>query len=226
MSVLKAGHPALKGRGRTIFMKSIKGVDETSTIIKPGYTNTKLTKGKKYITKGAWKGMPMYQLILEERKTCPTTCQQWSNCYGNNMYLAHRIDHADPKFFGALSTEVAALAKKHPGGFVVRLHVLGDFFSVRYVKAWQKLSARHTELKLFGYTHRDPSSQIGQEIKRLNKQGAWIRWSDRGGHMSANVGSLASAKAVQCPEEVGKTSSCLTCALCWSNVSEIKFLPH
>lgn len=228
MTTLRNDHPALRGKGRTIFLKSVKPVKQLSKLIKSGSNNTKLTKGDKLVTKGAWKGMPMYQLILEERKTCPRSCQQWTNCYGNNVFLAHRVDHTDPKFYDALTSELEDLQAKHTKGFVLRLHVLGDFFNKTYVRFWTKALSTYPSLRIFGYTHRWPEHKdgIGREIEKLNAAGAWIRWSDRGGPMSANVGGLASAEAIQCPEETGKTKSCLTCALCWSTTKEIKFLPH
>src|SRR5262249_50176189 len=53
-----------------------------------------------------------------------------------------------------LERDVARLRMKHPDGFVVRLHVLGDFYSVEYVKLWGKLLERHPGLHIFGFTAR------------------------------------------------------------------------
>ncbi len=164
----------------------------------------------------------MYQLVLEERATCPKSCQQWSSCYGNNMYLAKRIDHRDWKQFKkVLEDELAALAARHVGGFVVRLHVLGDFFSLRYVKLWAEALERHPELRVFGYTHRMYPNKdgIGAAVAALNSSqpDRWcVRFSDRGGPMSANVAPSLDGTEVMCPQETGETESCLSCALCWS----------
>jgi hypothetical protein len=146
------------------------------------------------------------------------------------MYLAKRISHKPfPQFRRALKREVAGLARIHPEGYVVRLHVLGDFFSTAYVKFWEDSLARHPGLRLFGYTHRYPDHKdgIGKAIEALNSiDRCWIRFSDRGGLMSANVGAATGPEDIQCPEEVGKTKSCLTCGLCWQTRMPIKFLTH
>lgn len=223
MGTLRADHPALKV-GRTIFLKTVKPPEEVKRMLQPASTNTKLGKGKGTITRGRWRGMPMYQLTLEERRTCPKTCDQWANCYGNNMYLANRLDHKAASFYAALSAELAALAAKHPAGFVVRLHVLGDFFAKKYVDFWQRALRTYPCLHLFGYTHRMPEHKdgIGRKVQALNKLGAWIRFSDRGGEMSANVGG----EGIQCPQQTGQTESCLTCGLCWQTKKAIKFTNH
>lgn len=226
---LKPGHPALT-KGRTIFLKTVTLPEEATRLLQPASTNRKLGGGKLRIEKGRWRGMPLYQLLLEERATCPSSCQQWDNCYGNNMYLAKRIDHRrQDRLEKALGQELRRHAEAHPGGFVVRLHVLGDFFSKRYVSFWQRSMVRWPALHLFGYTHRYPDQKdgIGKAIEALNSTDrCWIRFSDRGGLMSANVGAATGPEDIQCPEEVGKTKSCLTCGLCWQTRLPIKFLTH
>lgn len=223
---LKPGHQALT-KGRTIFLKTIKSPAKVGRILQPAVTNTKMGKGKSVIVKGKWIGMPLYLLTMEERATCPRSCQQWTNCYGNNMPFANRIDHESPTFYPEIEAELAALEEKHPQGFVVRLHVLGDFFSVAYVKFWQRMQARHYGLCIYGYTHRHPGTPIGDAIQKWNDgDRTWVRFSDFGGPMSANVGAASGPEDIQCPEEVGATESCLTCALCWSTDKPIKFLEH
>lgn len=176
------------------------------------------------IAKGKWKGMPLYQLTLEERKTCPASCAQWANCYGNNMYLAHRADVTHPDFYDCLTGELAELHAKHIDGFVVRLHVLGDFLDKKYTAFWKHALVKYPRLRIFGYTHRWPehSDGIGKVIQEMNSDRCWIRFSDRGGKMSANV----SGEGIPCPEQTGKTQSCLTCGLCWSTDRPIHFAPH
>ena len=220
MRELKADHPALKGR--TIFLKQVKDPSTVGRLLQPASSNGKLSKGQKVISKGKWKGMPLYSLSLEERKTCPSTCQQWRTCYGNNMPFANRIDHTGDTFLKELTQEIATLSQRHPSGFVCRLHVLGDFYSVAYTNFWAKLLTKYPELRIFGYTHRDKTSRIGSAIQKLNEAGAWIRWSDAGGEMSANV----EGEGITCPEQTGKTASCMTCGLCWSTTLPINFLGH
>ena len=224
MKQLNPANPALK-LGTTIYLKTVVTPSQTSRLLKSVSENKKLSGRKSGgITKGKWKGMPMYSLTLEERKTCPTACEQWKTCYGNNMPWAHRLDHKSSDFIPALSREVSELAAKHPNGFVVRLHVLGDFYSVPYVNLWIKLKTKYPNMQIFGYTHRPKTSPIGDAIARLNKAGSWIRWSDTGGEMSANC--PPKPEDIVCPEQTGKTESCLTCGLCWSVKLPIGFLTH
>jgi hypothetical protein len=227
VSKLRADHKALS-TGRTIFLKTVKSPLEVSKILQPASTNSKLGAGKSTIMRGRWRGMKLFQLVLEERRTCPKSCQQWDNCYGNNMFLANRIDHRDSHFLTRLAKEIASHASKYPQGFVVRLHVLGDFYSKTYVNFWKKMLRRYPNLHVFGYTHRYPEHKdgIGAAILELNKLGAWIRFSDRGGEMSANVAPSTGPDDIQCPQEIGKTESCLTCGLCWQTTKPIKFIAH
>jgi hypothetical protein len=242
MRILDSQHPASL-KGRTVYLKSIKDPDDVKRLIQPASTNSKLKGTNGVITKGWLKGLPMYSLTLEERKTCPKSCEQWNSCYGNNMPFANRIDHNSPTFERSLEAEVSALLSKHPQGLLLRLHVLGDFYSTKYVNFWIKLMQRYPKLRIFGYTHRDPKSPIGAAIKNLNKQGAWIRWSDRKGPMGATVISSDQAihvttssgssktggpsiEGIICPEQTGKTKGCATCGLCWSVKKQILFLRH
>ena len=225
MRTLKIDHPAVAGLGRSLFPTQTKATAQVKQLLKPASENGKLGKGKKIITKGKWKNLPMYSLSLEERKTCPRTCQQWLNCYGNNMPFAHRMDHTDKEFLPKLAGELSQLLMKFPQGIVIRLHVLGDFFSAPYVKFWEDQLILHPKLRLFGYTHREKDSPIGQALKKLGTSTrSWIRWSDAGGPMSANI--THEPGAIICPEQTKKTESCLTCGLCWSITSPITFLMH
>ena len=53
-----------------------------------------------------------------------------------------------------LEREIEVLDVRHGGGFVVRLHVLGDFYSVEYVGLWRRLLRQYPTLRVFGYTAR------------------------------------------------------------------------
>ena len=114
--------------GKTIFTNRIKQANretmaKSELLIKKS-TNVKL--GKK-VTKGKWKGFPIFTLTLEERATCPRSCQHWATCYGNNMMYAYRYE-AGLALENMLEIELADLQAKHPKGFLVRLHILGDFY--------------------------------------------------------------------------------------------------
>jgi hypothetical protein len=201
----------------------VKQPTEVKSILKSVAENNKLGKGGCIVTKGRWAGMPMYQMSLEERATCPSTCKQWASCYGNNMAFAHRIDHTHPDFLDMLDAEIAVLAKRYRHGFIIRPHVLGDFYSPEYTAFWIEQTAKHNNLRIFGFTHWERDSVIGRMVEEWNKNdNVWVRFSDQGGEMSANV----EGEGVQCPEQVGKTYSCLTCALCWTTKKAIRFMHH
>ncbi len=194
-------------------------------MLKRGKQNKKL--GDKISVK-MWKGMTMYSLTLEERATCPTDCEQWDNCYGDNMPFAHRFDHTAPDFIATLEQQLYLLNKKHTEGFVVRLHVLGDFYNSKYVSAWETWLNKFNNLNIFGYTHHRLSSQLGTDIDKLNQKYTnrfRIRFSDdTTTDFSAHVNDYS--KGIMCPEQEGKTDSCATCGYCWSSEQPVIFIEH
>lgn len=181
-----------------------------------------------------WQGMPIYSLTLEERATCPANCEQWEICYGNNMPYAHRFDHTHPDFYAEIEKEINILSIRHPHGFLVRLHVLGDFVHQKYVDFWAGLIRKHEELHIYGYTHHRASSPIGNSIADLNRHNHGrfrIRFSDEAREVFATrtikTKEEAKENEVLCPEQAGLTESCGTCGLCWSQpLKTIAFLEH
>ena len=160
---------------RTKYPKSIKRVDETKTVFKRGQ-KSKLGFD---ISVGDWKGMPIYNLTLEERVTCPKDCEQWDICYGDNMPFAHRIDHTDPSFYDRMNVELNIMDVLHIHGYVIRLHVLGDFFSKEYIVFWLLQLLNRKALRIWGYTHNKRDTELGKMIAELNETGkAFIRYSD------------------------------------------------
>lgn len=218
--------------GRTRYPSKVKDPDEADRLLKSGHNNQKIGK---QVLKGPWKGMPIFTLTLEERATCPRSCLQWRNCYGNNLHLSPRWKHGrDLEFY--LFMEVDTLAYDNPDGFVVRLHVLGDFYDEHYVKFWAYLMARFPQLRVFGFTARiDPDCPITRALVdvRFKFPDRWfVRFSDVADilpSMAAEVVSLpdhASPGSIVCPEQLGKTKACATCGLCWHSTRNITFLEH
>lgn len=224
--ILKPNNPAL-AQAVTIHPKRVKSPLET-TILKSVADNRKVGHGTNVVSKGRWAGYPMYQLSLQERATCTRSCRQWAACYGNNMTFAFRIDHTHPEFFPKLEAELQLLAKTYRHGFVVRLHVLGDFYSQSYLNFWVQQTQAYKNLHIFGFTHHLRESEIGETVTEWNRDDrVWVRFSDQGGEMSANVGPEEDTTlGFQCPQQVDKTESCLTCAACWSTTRPVRFLPH
>ena len=228
---------------RTIYLKTLKvpGVHIPKTglqVLKAAKSNTKLSgRSSKVISKGPrlFRGSPLYNLTLQERATCPSTCEQWSNCYGNNMPFAARYEHGSGLEV-SLHTDLQTLQQKHPEGFVVRLHILGDFYSLGYVQFWERMLDQYPALRIYGYTHRKHGSEIGDAVARLvarqpNRVG--ILRSDRSyasdpltGAYTVPVGIEPQEGIVVCPQQTGKTESCLTCGLCFHGTIPVQFLEH
>lgn len=233
---LRPDHPAVV-EGRTIFPKSVLGTWESQRFLVSGANNPKLGR---VVTKGPRAGWPIYQVSLEERATCPRSCEQWSTCYGNTMPYARR--HAvDEDFLAALKAEVVTVARSHPDGLLVRLHALGDFYSVAYVKAWAALIAMLPNLHVFGYTARrhdadgPESRQIAHEIAVLTATN-WTQFAIRFSRAEPGAQRAVVVDAdprrpdvIMCPAQTKDTEACASCGLCWAEPARhktIAFLRH
>ena len=65
--------------------------------------------------------------------------------------------------------------------FRFRLHLLGDFWSVEYVRLWLRLLDMFPNLFVFGYTHRKPRKNGGDRIGDVLAQARrthWARFAD------------------------------------------------
>jgi hypothetical protein len=183
------------------------------------------------ILKGKWRGFPVYVLSLEERATCPVACRHWRSCYGNHMQLLERMD-AGPDLEWELERETALLSIDHPN-FCVRLHGLGDFYSVEYVELWRMLLKRHSGLHVYGYTARQ-DDDIADALRSLAAEVGWSRFAMRFSNAPTTRRSTVTIEhvgqkpddAIVCPEQIGKTESCTTCALCWATEKRIAFVQH
>ena len=213
--------------GRTIYTNNVFNNDTYKHNLLKLSSNKKLGK---FIVKGRHINKPMYSLSLEERKTCPKSCFHWKTCYGNNMPFAHRFE-GNNKLMLRLENEIKLLSKKHEQGILIRLHVVGDFFSVKYVRFWKKLLGIYTNISIFGYTARTPFSPIGKEIVKLRNEN-WdnfsVRFSNSVMELSANSENLLGGKkGLICPEQLDKTKNCSNCGLCWNkNIDNIIFKTH
>lgn len=185
------------------------------------------------VTKGRWKGFPIYTLTLPERTTCPQSCPLWGGCYGNAMHLAKRILPGED-LERRLEADVATLAERHPGGFAVRLHVLGDFYSVSYVRLWARLLVQHRPLHVFGFSARiDDDDPIAHALREVVAR-RWDRFAIRfsgAKKLERSAITVVHAEdvppdAIPCPQQSGKTQCCGACALCWQSERRIAFLQH
>lgn len=213
--------------GTTVFRSKVVAPDDA--VLKSGANQRKLGP---VVTKGKWKGFPIFSLTLEERATCPRTCRLWLSCYANNMGQAKRYAHGSA-LESAIWRELTVLQNKHPNGFVVRLHIAGDFYSVAYVDMWADALEAFPALYVFGYTARN-KDVIGERVAAL-RDFAWDRFAVRhsGAHQGPRTRVIKRAAqangSIICPAQLGKTKQCGTCALCWSEAAmhrPIAFLAH
>jgi len=223
---LSALHPAHRS-GRTIFPSRVYDPDEVDRLLKDGHQSRKIGK---IVQKGPRRGWPIYTLTLEERATCPRRCAAWSFCYGNNMQAAERIV-AGEALERRLEGELAALQVRHPDGFLVRLHILGDFYSLDYVRLWSRAIDRLPALHVFGFTARCPEGDpIGRALLALASL-AWDRFALRfsgaeGPVMASRISDDGDPEAIACPAQSGATDCCATCGLCWQSNRSIAFRRH
>jgi hypothetical protein len=156
------------------------------------------------------------------------------------MPFAHRFKNANIDLL--LEREIESLMQKHKEGIVIRLHVLGDFYSEEYVRFWEEMLIRHPKLCIFGYTARK-GDNIAHAIWLLNK-----RFSERcvirhsGNFEAGNPKqysqdpfkedwSYAADESFEgasfvCPEQTEKVKDCASCGLCWTTKKTVKFLSH
>lgn len=214
----------------TRFPTRVLPVSAMGSILVSGHSNVKIGRD---VRKGKLRGYRIFTLSLEERATCPTSCEHWRSCYGNAMPFAKRVDHRDPAFLPTLAEEIDMLMRKPWPGVLIRLHALGDFYSPEYVGFWRRMLVKHQKLALYGYTARNNEDDIGPAVFALRRDfglRAMIRSSNGARHNLATVSIKTEAdcpaNAFVCPEQTGKTICCATCAACWSTTKTVAFLEH
>jgi hypothetical protein len=224
-------HPAIMG-GHTLYPLTVRPVQHGTRWALKSASNNRKIGGEVLI--GKWAGLPMYTLTLEERATCPKTCKQWRSCYGNKMHLADRVQ-AGPDLESRLEREIETLDIRHLNGFVVRLHVLGDFYSVAYVELWRRLLREYSTLRVWGYTARhDEGDPIAAALSSVATEFGWDRFAMRLSNASSETHSTIVVEhphqkppdATLCRQEIDKKESCAACALCWESEKRIAFVQH
>jgi hypothetical protein len=230
-AALSRNHEAVV-KGHTVFTSRVFDADQRDRVLISGINNAKI--GKR-VTKGPWAGFPIYLLTLEERATCPRSCAVWRECYGSALPMAVRFRYT-PSLIARLDGELAELDRKYPVGFVVRLHVLGDFPDIDYLRDWAEWSDRFEALHVWGYTAHPVDSEIGSKIALMNelRPERWqVRFSVAPGVDHAPMQAAAiwfkpeqvGPGMVICPQELGKTRTCGTCSLCWNpNAAGLRIL--
>lgn len=226
-------------KGLPVYMNRVtspEGEPDHLNILKRGDNNVKL--GYK-VTAKVFNGWVILTLTLPERLTCPEDCIHWIDCYGNNMHLAKRyaIDGLTARLAVDIKkwTDYATGKGKRPKGVLVRLHVLGDFYSKEYVEFWQGQLSTYQNLAVFGYTARSltikPEIILAiWEMNSIHGQRSMIRMS-RNEVSEDSILYAASAdqydgKGFICPVQTGKLDSCADCGLCWYAPNTVIFQTH
>lgn len=226
---LKETHPSII-EGRTMFLKRAKPSASAPRLLISGINNKKIGS---HVTKGWMRGRPIFTLTLEERATCPRSCRHWFDCYGNAANWPNRWA-ADADLMPRLAEEIAALCRKHKQGILVRLHVLGDFFSATYAQFWGGLLVNNPGLSIFGYTAWQPGTEIGAAVGSVQRQFGrrfMVRYSDGPADVmrTVSVGSEEEAIAsnlVACPAQTGRSACCGSCGYCWNSDKPVAFIDH
>lgn len=228
--ILAADHPAVV-QGGTLFPTRLRWPGLDGMLLKSGRHQRKI--GDRII-KGAWKGFPVYTLTLQERTTCPNDCAQYRNCMGNKMPHSRRLIHGKALEW-RLEIELSVLQDKHPGGFAVRLHILGDFYSVEYLGLWERWLKLFPALHVWGYTAWQASTPIGAAVAALRDR-LWERFAVRTSNARSGPrtvviphrpsGPVTDEGAIICPAETGQSANCGSCGLCWHTKKPIAFIQH
>lgn len=209
----------------SLYPEKVRAIRPDEEAFRPGMSIAKLGSE---VTKGRLKGARIHFLTLEERATCPTSCVVWDSCYGNNMSFAVRWK-VDAALLDAMERRIALWAVNGTPR-LVRLHELGDFPSVDYVRRWMVWLVQNPWLNVFGYTAWPRASPIGRAIQAVKDEvGARfsIRWS---GYAGAD-GSVVFEDKVPygtfaCPEQQKRVVNCGACGACWSTTKAVAFAKH
>ena len=142
----------------------------------------------------------------------------------------------NPSLCPSIHTDIMRLRNKHPQGIVIRLHVLGDFYSPEYVTFWEHMLDFWPNLCLFGYTARwgdDVQYAIHTQLNVRYPSRCVIRYSRNLPFNETLIARYAtdesfSGDSFTCPEQTGKADSCADCGLCWSDgaTKTVRFLSH
>lgn len=225
---------APEGAKRTMFPSRVS-TPGPGPVLKDGCHSSKIGGD---VLVGRLKGAKIFTLTLEERATCPKTCAHWRSCYGNNMQFSDRWKHG-AALERRLDAEVRELCAKHHL-VLIRLHVLGDFYSFGYLSLWARLLDEFPNLHVFGFTAWTPNTKIGGGIVRLRDvypDRFAVRQSGTCGRWGAFTIDFPTERnrigdAVICPEQRDAMSGgkrgihCGSCGLCWAGNTAIAFVEH
>lgn len=226
---------APKSSTGTMFQKQVKIPGPDDRVLKDGCNNSKIGGD---VLVGWLKGAKIFTLTLEERATCPKDCDLWQACYGNNMQHSARWV-AGPALEAKLRQEIKDLCAEHRQ-VLIRLHILGDFYSKQYLALWAELLDTHRNLHVFGFTAWKPGTDLGDLIALMRHEEP-RRFAVRTSGTTGAWGSFTIdfpterrmlGDAVVCPEQRDAMNGemtlrhCGSCGLCWKTNHAIVFVEH
>ena len=233
----KASHVAPKGMPGTMFRERVTDVIPGQPVLIDGANNAKIGGD---VLVGHLKGARIFTLTLEERATCPDYCPLLRECYGNGMNWSVRWRHG-AALESQIESDVKRLCAQH-GTILVRLHILGDFYSLEYLAMWSRLLDENPGLNVFGFTMHREDTLMGCTVATIRRRDP-KRFSVRHSGRSGPWGSITTdavewekpmiLDAAVCPEQRGamagdgKGTHCGSCGLCWKGMSTpIVFFLH
>lgn len=221
--------------GRTLFPSRVFEPTDAERVFKDGCNNSKIGGD---VLVGRLKGAKIFTLTLEERATCPRSCDEWRSCYGNAMQHARRWSHG-PALEARIKEEIQYLCRVHEK-VLVRLHVLGDFYSLEYASLWAWAMSAQNNLTVFGFTAWKPGTEMGDAISGIRdtypdrfmvrhsgQTGPWGAFTLPFPTHAARIGD-----AVVCPEQrhaidnPDRRTHCGNCGVCWQTQLPIAFILH
>lgn len=218
-----------------MFPDRVMPPDHREPVLKDGASAAKIGGD---VLVGHLRGARILTLTLEERATCPRDCALWAGCYGNTMPWARRWHHG-PALETCLRDEVTRACQQHDA-VLIRLHVLGDFYSWDYLCLWADLLDSHDNLHAFGFSAWQPDTRLGDGIARLRTvypDRFAVRTSGRTGRWGSftlpfPTGAKRIGDAIVCPEQLDAMQGsprgrhCGNCAVCWSTDRPVAFVEH
>lgn len=219
----------------TIFPERVQNPRPGEAVLKEGRWNSKIGGD---VLVGHLRGAKILTLTLEERATCPRSCELWTRCYGNGMHYSTRY-RLTPALLSRIREELTDWCSKEDA-VLVRLHILGDFATFDYLAFWVELLDFHDNLYVFGFTAWGEDTKIGAGIKRVREAmpGRFcIRHSGRSGPWGSFTIDFPTERkrlgdVVVCPEQRDamnghpRKTHCGSCAVCWSTDRPIAFVEH
>lgn len=224
----------------TIFEGKRQTPSAADRVLTDGKSNSKIGGD---VLVGRLKGARIFTLTLEERATCPRSCRHWQGCYGNAMPWSTRWAHGDD-LVTSLAWEIADLCRSFET-VLIRLHILGDFWSLDYVEFWFDMLMKHDNLHVFGFTAWQPTTDIGMAISTGRDQfglrfairhsdttGRWGTFTLPEGPAPYPLRETHVGDALICPEQrdaindSSKGTHCGSCGACWQGDKPIVFIIH